>query len=123
MSYTKEALAKYLEQNANLDSIDPDDLAGLYLAHFPSPTFGDLETGELVKWAEQADQNHFTYQESREAFAFYAYTELVEDETGDTMEEISSCVNWLRVWADILQRDWYALQINRDLWLFVAKFI
>jgi len=123
MNYTKEALAKYLEQNAKLDAIDPDDLAGLYLAYFPTPKLSDLQKGDIVKWAEQADQNHYTYQPSREVFAYYAYTELVEDEISDIMEEIHRCVNWMQVWHDILQRDWYALQINRDLWLFVAKFI
>jgi len=123
MTYTQEALAKFFEQNIDLDAIEPEDLAGLYLKHFPPPTFGDLENGEILKWAEQAGANHYTYQESLEAFAFYAYTELVEDETGDTVEEISSCVNWLRVWADILHLDWYAYQVSRDNWLFVAKFI
>lgn len=123
MNYTKEALTKYLEQNANLDAIDPADLAGLYLAHFPAPTFADLEKGEIVKWAEQADQNHYTYQQSLEAFAFYAYTELVEEETGDTVEEIAECVNWSAVWLNILQSDWYAYQVTKDNWLFVARFI
>lgn len=123
MNYTREALAKYLEQNAELHSIEAEHLAGLYLWHYPAPTLGDLEKGDLVKWAEQADNNHYTYQPSLEAFAEYAYTELPEEETGDTIEEIAQCVNWLRVWADILQGDWYAYQVSKDNWLFVARWI
>jgi len=123
MNYTQEALGKYIEQNAELTELDPYDLAGLYLWYFPTPTLGMLAENEIKKWAEQADQNHYTYQESLEAFSEYIYTEVTEEETGETISEISSCVNWLKVWADILQADWYAYQVTKDRWLFVARWI
>lgn len=117
-----KALATHLEENARIDSIPAEYLAGLYLEQYGTPTVKELENNLLIDWAEEVDGNGFYYADTVEEFAQRIYHETAEEEEEEFLESWDNFINWQHVWERQLRHDWISWKTPNGELLFIMNF-
>jgi len=110
-----EALTTHLEENANIDAIPAEQLAGLYLDAIGTPTVEELENNVLIDWAEEIDAGQYKYADTVEDFASELYDELTEySEEEGYFRELWPHIDWHGVWHSSLRYDWTAYWVEEE---------
>ena len=110
-----EALTTHLEENARIDAIPAERLAGLYLEQYGTPTVEELEKNVLIEWAEEVDGGQYQYADTVEVFAHDLYDGLSEwSEEREMFELLAPHVKWLDVWHAELKHDWVYYYVEEE---------
>lgn len=110
-----EALTAHLEENARIDAIPAEQLAGLYLEQYGTPTVEELEKNILIEWAEQVDGGQYQYADTVEDFARSLFDDLSEwTEENEIFRTLAPHVKWLDVYKTELRHDWTAYYIEEE---------
>jgi len=117
----KEQLTEYIENNARIDAIPAEHLAGLWLQENHTVKPHELKLDIITIWAEEVDGNGYYYADTEEEFAHRIYNETATEEEEEFLDKYDNFINWQYVWDRQLRHDWIVYQVPDGQKLFVMN--